>query len=81
MQLGGGQGRDHAEAIAESPRRKRRSAPAEPSACGYCSLMAEIASLGEPVREGDPARWAEARAIFEQELEASERPSWIRRDA
>ena len=38
--------------------------------------MAEIASLCEQVREGDAAlargAWAEARAIFEQELEARE---------
>jgi LuxR family maltose regulon positive regulatory protein len=43
---------------------------------GYRSRMAEIASSGERVREGDAAlargAWAEARAIFEQELEERE---------
>ena len=45
-------------------------------ACGYCSLMAETASSGERGREGDAAlargAWREARAIFEQELQARE---------
>ena len=42
----------------------------------YCSAMAEVASGGERVREGEAAlargAWAEARAIFEEELEAGE---------
>ncbi len=42
----------------------------------YCSHIAEIASGGERVREGNVAlargAWVEARAIFEQELEARE---------
>jgi tetratricopeptide (TPR) repeat protein len=43
---------------------------------GYCSHIAEIASWGERVREGNAAlargEWATAREIFEQELEAHE---------
>src|SRR6266545_4563250 len=46
------------------------------SSAEYCSLVAELASSGEGVREGNAAlargAWAEARAIFEQELEAHE---------
>jgi LuxR family transcriptional regulator, maltose regulon positive regulatory protein len=42
----------------------------------YCWAMAEVASGGEQVREGEAAlargAWAEARAIFEEELEAGE---------
>jgi LuxR family maltose regulon positive regulatory protein len=42
----------------------------------YCSAVAEIASAGGRVREGEAAlargAWAEARAIFEQELETRE---------
>jgi LuxR family maltose regulon positive regulatory protein len=48
-----------------------RRRPAE-----YCSLVTEIASSDERVREGKAAlargAWAEARAIFDQELEARE---------
>src|SRR5829696_5055026 len=43
---------------------------------GYCSYIAEILSSSERVREGNAAlargEWAEARAIFEQELEERE---------
>ncbi len=42
----------------------------------YCSRIAEIVSLEERVQEGNAAlargAWAEARAIFEQQLEAHE---------
>jgi LuxR family maltose regulon positive regulatory protein len=45
-------------------------------AANYCSRIAEIASSDERLREGEAAlargAWAEARAIFEQELEAHE---------
>ncbi len=46
------------------------------SSAEYCSLVTELTSSGERVREGNAAlargAWAEARAIFEQELEAHE---------
>ena len=43
---------------------------------GYCSCIAGIVRQDERVREGNAAlargAWAQARAIFEQELEAHE---------
>src|SRR4029434_10041546 len=58
------------------PRRRFERIRAESGAAIYCSRIAEIVSSEERLRAGEAAitraAWADARAIFERELEARE---------